>query len=185
MTTIRSLFLLSYRALCAALLVVPLLEPAHELVNELSVSSSVASRLDAVKKTTPEFVHKKLEAMATLLAQDEMYKAVSNAGNLVGKQKYGSQGQKSSFSAWMSVISNKNTLNNVEKQVKSRLLSRHGGYGGSVWRGIPAKYHNELPALATQAAHEATEEAFGHMRNELIESGEWVRNLETFTMRSE
>ena len=83
---------------------VPLLEPAHELVNELSVSSSVASRLDAVKKTTPEFVHKKLEAMATLLAQDEMYKAVSNAGNLVGKQKYGSQGQKSSFSAWMSIF---------------------------------------------------------------------------------
>jgi len=44
--------------------------------------------LAAVKKKTPPFVRKRLEAMATLLAQEELYNAVDQAGDHWGKKQY-------------------------------------------------------------------------------------------------
>lgn len=159
-------------AASATLLAAPLLVSLGETSPvQLTVSSSVASRLSAVKKSTPKFIKNKLDAMASLLAQEELYNAVSNAGDLWGKQKY--NGKKSGFSAWMSALSNTATEHSVEKMVKTRLLNRHGGYGNEIWRGIPGKFHNQLPALATQAAQEATHKAFQGIRYELIEAGEW------------
>jgi len=41
-----------------------------------------------VKKKTPPFVRKRLDAMATLLAQEELYNAVDKAGDLWGRKQY-------------------------------------------------------------------------------------------------
>jgi len=156
---------------CGATLMVAPAWLRDETPVTLAVSSSVESRLASVKKSTPPFIHKKLDAMATLLAQEELYNAVSNAGDLWGKKKY--NGHKSGFSAWMSALSSHSTQSSVEHMVQQRLLNRKGGYGNEIWRGVPSKYRHELPALATQAAHEATAKAFQSIRYELIEAGEW------------
>jgi hypothetical protein len=159
-------------ACCSALLVVSMVPGADESAPDaLGVSSSVRGRVEAVRKGSPKFIQKKLDAMATLLAQEELYNAVSNAGDLFGKKPY--NGHKTGFSAWMSALSNRETKHSVEKMVRERLLNRKGGYGNEIWKGVPAPYHNQLPALATQAAHEATSKAFQSLRYELIEAGEW------------
>jgi len=109
--------------------------------------------------------------MATLLAQEELYNAVDKAGDHWGKKQY--KGHKSGFSAWMSALASPKTQSLVEHMVKHRLLNRKGGYGNEIWRAVPSSYHLQLPALATQAAHEATAKAFQTLRYELIEAGEW------------
>ena len=138
-----------------------------QLPLSLAVSPSIASRLAAVKKTTPKSVEKKIDAMAALLAQEELYKAVSSS------RGRGAHRSKSGFSAWMSILSNSAQRANVEDDVKSRLLDRSGGYGQDVWASVPEEDHAQVPALATQAAHRATTRAFNHMRLELVSAGDW------------
>jgi len=133
----------------------------------LAVSPSIASRLAAVKKTTPKSVERKIDAMAALLAQEELYKAVSSS------RGRGAHRSKSGFSAWMSILSNAAQRANVEDDVKSRLLDRSGGYGQDVWASVPEEDHAQVPALATQAAHRATTRAFNRMRLQLVSAGDW------------
>ena len=77
-------------------------------------------RLAAVKKSTPNFVQKKLDAMATLLAQEELYHAVSSSR---GRSPQGTSG----FSAWMTTLSSAKMQQHVETLVKRRLLKRKVG----------------------------------------------------------
>ena len=61
----------------------------HTLIEVFTLCFYISfHRLAAVKKKTPPFVRKRLEAMATLLAQEELYNAVDQAGDHWGKKQY-------------------------------------------------------------------------------------------------
>ena len=109
--------------------------------------------------------------MATLLAQEEVYNALSREGDKFGKSK--APQHKSGFTSWMQTLSSQREESQIEQNVRSRMLNKNGGYGREIRKQVPAAYDAELPALATQAAHEATERAYHKLRAKLVEAGEW------------
>ena len=109
--------------------------------------------------------------MATLLAQEEVYNALSREGDKFGKSR--APQYKSGFSSWMQTLSSQREESQIEQNVRSRMLNKNGGYGREIRKQVPAAYDAELPALATQAAHEATERAYHKLRAKLVEAGEW------------
>eukprot|EP00960_Hanusia_phi_P062115 765047-Hanusia_phi.AAC.6 len=109
--------------------------------------------------------------MATLLAQEEVYNALSREGDTFGKKA--APQHRSGFSSWMQTLSSKSEENEIEQHVRSRMLNKQGGYGREIFKQVPSAYDSELPALATQAAHEATERAYHKLRAKLVQAGEW------------
>lgn len=133
------------------------------------MSPAVQKQLDVVSKKLngerpPHGVSKPLEDIATLLAKEELYKRFNvNRGRTAG------------FSAWKHVISNPKMEAIVEHDVKSEMTKPNGEYADEIDATVARKYRQLLPALATQAAHEATLKTFEQLRTEMVAAGEWDR----------
>lgn len=66
------------------------------------------------------------------------------------------------------VLNSKSEMSEIEATVKNKLVNIHSGaWAQEVYRKTPAKLHKLLPALATQAAHTSTVDAFNHLKHEM------------------
>ena len=67
------------------------------------------------------------------------------------------------------VLNSKKEMSEIEATVKNKLVNVHSGaWAQEVYRKTPAKLHKLLPALATQAAHTSTLDAFSHLKKQML-----------------
>mmetsp|Transcript_29358 Transcript_29358/g.94244 ORF Transcript_29358/g.94244 Transcript_29358/m.94244 type:complete len:150 (-) Transcript_29358:38-487(-) len=67
------------------------------------------------------------------------------------------------------VLSSSHERSSIEARVKNKLVNIHSGqWAEEVYRKVPSKFRKILPALATQAAHSATMDAFHRLKKQMI-----------------
>lgn len=67
------------------------------------------------------------------------------------------------------VLASKREQNSIEAEVKNKLYNINSGHWAEeINNKVPKKYHQLLPALATQTAHTATDRAFSRLKQQML-----------------
>ena len=67
------------------------------------------------------------------------------------------------------VLASKREMNSIEAEVKNKLYNINSGHWAEeINHKIPKKFHQLLPALATQTAHTATVRAFSRLKQQML-----------------
>eukprot|EP00293_Proteomonas_sulcata_P018629 CAMPEP_0184296160 /NCGR_PEP_ID=MMETSP1049-20130417/7121_1 /TAXON_ID=77928 /ORGANISM="Proteomonas sulcata, Strain CCMP704" /LENGTH=188 /DNA_ID=CAMNT_0026605207 /DNA_START=78 /DNA_END=644 /DNA_ORIENTATION=+ len=67
------------------------------------------------------------------------------------------------------VLASSKEENEIEARVKNRMANIHAGqWAEEIYRKVPSKFQKLIPALATQAAHTATTNAFSKLKHEML-----------------
>ena len=106
-----------------------------------------------------------MSKVADLIATEELY-------NIVAKDER-SNPHKKGFVSWIHALSSPKARRAVERKVRQAIVDSNSPYDKQIRSEIPSQYQSLLPALASQIAHESTEEAFEKLKSQMVQAGQW------------